>query len=258
MEIRFDNKVVAVTGGTTGIGYSIAEGFAREGADVAICARSKDGVDSALQQFKDNGLSAYGESVDVSERDSLFGFADRVEERFGGIDIWVSNAAVCPLMRVIDTPEDVWDQVMGINVKSVYFGGLIAADKMKKRGGGVLINGVSFSSLMPSVGYGVYSVSKGAVFNLTKVLAAELAPYKIRVVGYIPGIIETRMTEKIIESKRDILESQVALNYLGQPKEIAEAVLYLASDRASYITGTSIEITGGKFCVQNPGAAWES
>ena len=117
---------------------------------------------------------------------------------------------------------------------------------------------VSFSSLMPSVGYGVYSVSKGGVFNLTKVLAADLAPYNIRVVGYIPGIIETRMTEKIIESKRDVLESQVALNYLGQPEEIADAVLYLASDKASYITGTSIEITGGKFCVQNPGAAWES
>ena len=258
MEIRFDGKVVVVTGGTTGIGYSIAESFAREGADVAICARSKDGVDSALEQLKDKGFSAYGETVNVSVRDSLFGFADRVEEKFGGIDIWVSNAAICPLKKVIDTPEDLWDQVMDINVKSVYFGGLIAADKMKKRGGGVLINGASFSSLMPSVGYGVYSVSKGAVFNLTKVLAAELAPYNIRVVGYIPGIIETRMTEKIIESKRDVLESQVALNYLGQPEEIAEAVLYLASEKASYITGTSIEITGGKFCVQNPATAWES
>ncbi len=257
MEINFENKVVVVTGGTSGIGFSIAEGFAREGADVAICARSKDGVDSALQQLKDKGFSAYGETVNVSVRDSLFGFADRVEEKFGGIDIWVSNAAVCPLMKVIDTPEDLWDQVMSINVKSVYFGGLIAADKMKKRGG-VLINGASFSSLMPSVGYGVYSVSKGAVFNLTKVLAAELAPYNIRVVGYIPGIIVTPMTEKIIESKKDILESQVALNYLGQPEEIAEAMLYLASDKASYITGTSIEITGGKFCVQNPAAAWES
>ena len=258
MEIRFDGKVVVVTGGTTGIGYSIAESFAREGADVAICARSKDGVDSALEQLKDKGFSAYGETVNVSVRDSLFGFADRVEEKFGGIDIWVSNAAVCPLLKVIDTPEGLWDQVMAVNVKSVYFGGLIAADKIKKRGGGVLINGVSFSSLMPSVGYGVYSVSKGAVFNLTKVLAAELAPYNIRVVGYIPGIIETRMTEKIIESKRDVLESQVALNYLGQPEEIAEAVLYLASEKASYITGTSIEITGGKFCVQNPATAWES
>ena len=257
MEIRYDGKVVVVTGGTTGIGYSIAEGFVREGAEVAICARSKDGVDSALQKLKDRGFSAYGESVDVSVRDHLFSFADRVEEKFGGIDIWVSNAAVCPLMKVIDTPEDLWDQVMNINVKSIYFGGLIAADKMKRRGGGVLINGASFSSLMPSVGYGVYSVSKGAVLNLTKVLAAELAPHNIRVVGYIPGIIETRMTEKIIASNRDLLESQVALNYLGQPEEIAKAVLYLSSDEASYITGTSIEITGGKFCVQNPAAAWE-
>jgi NAD(P)-dependent dehydrogenase (short-subunit alcohol dehydrogenase family) len=258
MEIRFDNKVVVVTGGTTGIGYKIAEGFAREGASVAICARNEAGVESAIKEFKERGYSAYGESVDVSVRKRLFSFADRVEEKYGGIDIWVSNAAICPLKKVIDTPEELWDQVMAVNVKSVYFGGLIAADKIKKRGGGVLINGASFASLMPSVGYGVYSVSKGAVFNLTKSLAAELAPYNIRVAGYIPGIIVTRMTEKIIETKEKILQNQAAMNRLGQPEEVAEAVLYLASDKASYITGTFIEISGGKFCVQNPAAAWDS
>jgi len=93
---------------------------------------------------------------------------------------------------------------------------------------------------------------------MTKTLAAELAPYNIRVVGYIPGMIATRMTEKIIESNREALERQVAMKRLGECEEIANAVLFAASDMASYITGTFIEISGGKFCVQNPTAAWEA
>ena len=258
MDINFNNKVAVVTGGTTGIGFKIAEGFARAGANVAICARSEDGVESALQDLNEKGFSVFGKPVDVSIRSSIFSFADDVEAQFGGIDIWVSNAAICPLSKVIDTSEELWQQVMDINVKSVYYGGLIAADKIRKRGGGVLINAASFASLMPSVGYGTYSVSKGAVFSMTKTLAAELAPYNIRVVGYIPGMIATRMTEKIIESNREGLESQVAMKRLGESEEIANAVLFAASDMASYITGTFIEISGGKFCVQNPAAAWDS
>jgi len=258
MHIHFKDKVVAVTGATTGIGFKIAEGFAREGAKVAICARNEKGVETAVREFEQKGYTVYGEPVDVSVRNRLFSFADNIEAKFGGIDIWVSNAAVCPLGKVIETPEDVWQQVMDVNVKAVYYGGIIAAEKIKKRGGGVLINAASFASLMPSVGYGVYSASKAAVFGLTKVLAAELAPYNIRVVGYIPGMIATRMTKDIIENKEALLEKQAALKRLGECQEVADAVLFAASDRASYITGTFIEVSGGKYCVQNPTAAWES
>ena len=258
MEIKFDNKVAVVTGGTTGIGLKVAEGFARAGAKVAICARSEENVQAALQDIKKTGAPVMGKSVDVSVRSSIFSFADEVEKQFGGIDIWVSNAAICPLSKIIDTSEELWQQVMDINVKSVYYGGLIAADKIRKRGGGVLINAASFASLMPSVGYGTYSVSKGAVFSMTKTLAAELAPYNIRVVGYIPGMITTRMTEEIINANREHLESQAAMKRLGESEEVANAVIFAASDYASYITGTFIEIAGGKFCVQNPSGAWDS
>ena len=145
---------------------------------------------------------------------------------------------------------------MDVNVKSIYFGGLIAADKIRKRGGGVLVNAASFASLMPSVGSGVYAASKAAVYSMTKTLGAELAPFNIRVVGYTPGIIETRMTEAGIKSKGRVLARQIALQRFGQCEEVADVVLFLVSDYASFITGTCVEISGGKFCVQNPADAW--
>ena len=145
---------------------------------------------------------------------------------------------------------------MDINLKSVYYGGLIAADKFKKRGGGVLINAGSFASLIPSVGSGAYAASKAAIASLTKSLAAELAPLNIRVLAYIPGVIETPMAESLIKTKGETLAGQNALQRIGKAEEVANLVLFLASDKASFITGTCIEISGGKFCVQNPQDAW--
>ncbi len=256
MKIDLSNKIAVITGGTTGIGFSIAERFAGAGAQIAICSSNQTNVERAIELLKTRDISAYGEVVDVSERSSIFSFADQVEERFGGIDIWVSNAAVYAPHKLIDTPEALWQRVMDINVKSVYYGGLIAADKIKKRGGGVLFNAASFASLMPSVGSGAYAASKAAIFSMTKTLGAELAPFNIRVVGYIPGMIRTRMTEALIQASSKELESQVALQRLGESDDIAKVIVFLASEHAAYITGTSVEISGGKFCVQNPQDAW--
>lgn len=256
MDINLNNKVAVITGGTAGIGLATAELFAREGAETAICSSKKSNVNNALAYLKGKGLNAYGEAVDVSNRSELFTFADRVEKKFGGIDIWVSNAGVFIQKKIIDTSEDIWQKVIGINLKSVYYGGLIAADKLKKRGGGVLINAASFASLMPAVGSGAYAASKAAIASMTKSLAAELGPFNIRVIGFIPGIIDTPMTESWIKDKGEILASQSVLQRIGRPEEVANALLFLASDKASYITGTNLEITGGKFCVQNPRDAW--
>ncbi len=256
MNIYLSNKIYVITGGTAGIVLSIAETFAGAGAQIAICSSNAANVDNALNLLKSRNIDAYGEVVDVSKRTSIFSFADKVEEKFGGIDIWVSNAAIASRKKLIDTPEDLWQRVMDINVKSVYYGGLIAADKIKKRGGGVLINAASFASLMPSVGSGAYAASKAAIYSMTKTLGAELAPFNIRVVGYAPGVIKTGMTEALIQAKGKELQSQIALQQLGDVEDIARVVLFLASDHAAYITGTCVEISGGKFCVQNPQDAW--
>lgn len=258
MDINLNNKVAVITGGTEGIGLAIAELFAREGAEVAICSRSQSKVKAALDYLKKKGLSAYGEAVDVSSRSGLFAFADRVEKKFGGLDVWVSNAGIFPPKKIKDATEEEWQQVMDINLKSVYYGGIIAAEKIRQRGGGVLINAASFASVMPAVGSGVYAATKAAVASMTRSLAAELAPFNIRVVAYIPGVIETPMTESWVRNKGKILAGQCALQRLGTPEEVANAVLFLASDKASYITGTCVEITGGKFCVQNPQDGWEA
>jgi NAD(P)-dependent dehydrogenase (short-subunit alcohol dehydrogenase family) len=256
MDVNLRNKVAVVTGGTAGIGLATAELFAREGAMVAICSSTQTNVDKAVKEFVEKGLKVYGERVDVSSRDEMFGFADRVEHQFGGIDVWVSNAGIMPEKKIIDTTEEVWQKAMDVNLKSVYYGALIAADKIRKRGGGVLINAASFASLMPSVGSGAYAATKAAIANMTRTLAGELAPFNIRVVGFIPGVIETPMTAGWIEKKGKALASQHALNRVGRVDEIANALLFLASDYASFITGTCMEITGGKFCVQNPADAW--
>ncbi len=256
MDVNLRNKVAVVTGGTAGIGLATAELFAREGAMVAICSSTQTNVDKAVKAFAEKGLKVYGERVDVSSREEMFGFADRVEQQFGGIDVWVSNAGIMPEKKIIDTTEEVWQKAMDVNLKSVYYGALIAADKIRKRGGGVLINAASFASLMPSVGSGAYAATKAAIANMTRTLAGELAPFNIRVVGFIPGVIETPMTAGWIEKKGKALASQHALNRVGRTDEIANALLFLASDYASFITGTCMEITGGKFCVQNPADAW--
>ncbi len=256
MDINLKNKVAVITGGTAGIGLAAAELFAREGAQVAICSSTKSKVDAAVKELERKGLKVYGEAVDVSSRAELFAFADKVEKRFGGIDIWVSNAGILTEKKIIDTTQEEWQKLMGINLDSTYFGGLIAADKLKKRGGGVLINAASFATLMPSIGSGAYAASKAAIASMTKTLAGELAPFNIRVVGYIPGVIETPMTATWIAKKGKALASQHALQRTGRPEEIANALLFLASDKASFITGTCMEITGGKFCVQNPADAW--
>ena len=256
MDVNLKNKVAVVTGGTAGIGFATAQLFAREGAAVAICSSRQANVDKAGKALADKGLKVYGEVVDVSSRQEMFAFADRVEKAFGGIDVWVSNAGIMIEKKIIDTPEDLWRRTMDVNIMSVYYGGLIAADKIRKRGGGVLINAASFTSLMPSVGNGAYSASKAAIANMTRTLAAELAPFKIRVVGFIPGVVKTPMTAPWIERKGKVLASQHAMNRIGGADEIASVLLFLASDYASLITGTCVEITGGKFCVQNPSDAW--
>lgn len=256
MDVNLRNKVAVITGGTAGIGLATAELFAREGAMVAICSSTQTNVEKAVTAFAEKGLKAYGERVDVSSREEMFGFADRVEQQFGGIDVWISNAGIMPEKKIIDTTEEVWQRAMDVNLKSVYYGALIAADKIRKRGGGVLINASSFASLMPSVGSGAYAATKAAIASMTRTLAGELAPFNIRVVGFIPGVIETPMTAGWIEKKGKALASQHALNRVGRADEIANALLFLASDYASFITGTCMEITGGKFCVQNPADAW--
>ena len=253
LDICLEGKVAVITGGTKGIGLAIAETIAKAGAKIAVCASTDV---SPVAKLSALGHKAYGKVVNVSNRKSLSLFAQDVEKLYGGIDIWINNAGIAPRYKIIDTPEDVWDRVMNVNLKAVYYGALIASEHLRKRGGGVLLNAVSYAAIIPSIGTGVYAATKSAVYSLTRSLAGELAPYNIRVNGYVPGDIETGMMAEDLAECRGELVANIAQQRIGSPQDVANAVLYLVSDLSSYVTGTFIEITGGKLCVQNPLKAW--
>ena len=161
-----------------------------------------------------------------------------------------------PQYSIIDTDEAMWDKTMDTNVKSVYLGARIAFRSMKDRGGVILIAS-SFAAVFPSVGSGAYAATKSAVTSMIKTLAAELAPYGIRVNGYIPGVINTDLTRPVISVNGEAMKQAIAMQDFGQPEDVAWALAFLASGYARYITGTTLEISGGKMGVQNPAKAWK-
>lgn len=256
MELGLKDKVVVITGGATGIGKAAALAFAREGCKLAICGRSPKKLSNVELEFQQAGFSLLTQTADASKNEELSAFADTVVKAYGKIDIWVNNAGIYPQKALMDMSEAEWEEVMNINLKSVFLGCKIAFSYMKDRKIGVILNAASFASLIPSAGSGAYAVSKVGISWLTKVLAAELAPYNIRVNGYIPGLIKTDITDGVIEGNEERFANQVALHRLGTPEDLADGIVYLASDAAGYITGTHLEISGGKFCVQNPQYAW--
>jgi NAD(P)-dependent dehydrogenase (short-subunit alcohol dehydrogenase family) len=222
---------------------------------VFICDLNKDALEQAAAM-----LTTYGEVksyvLDVSSEAEVTEMFAKVHEEYGKLDIFVNNAGVYPQRFLCEMDLKQWDLTMNVNVKSVFLCAREAFRYMKTTGG-VIINAASYAALIGSAGSGAYAASKSAVYSLTKTLAAELAPYGIRVNGFIPGVIETGMTQGVIDAKKEELVQAIALHRLGEPKDVANAVAFLASEEASYLTGTFIEVSGGKICVQNPDSPWK-
>ena len=258
MELGLQDKVVVITGGATGIGKAAAASFLREGCKVAICSRSPEKLRNLEKEFEALGYSVLTAPADVSKAAEIMAFAQKVVDGYGKIDVWINNAAIYPQKMLMETSEHEWDEIMSNNLKSVFLGCKAVFPYMKHQGGGVILNASSFAALIPSVGSGVYAAAKAAINSLTRTLAAEMAPYKIRVNAYIPGLTSTDITKPVIEKNRQHFQSQIALNRIGEPEDIAESIVFLASDAARYMTGAFIEVSGGKFCVQNPHAAWQN
>ena len=256
MDLHLEGKVVVVTGGAVGIGKACVHAFLDEGCRVAVCARSADKLERLAAEYAGRELMTC--QADVSRPEDMERLAAATAERFGGIDVWVNNAGMYPPGWLADMPLDLWRRTFAVNVDGVLYGARAAIPYMKRRGKGVIVNAASFAVYMPTAGRGAYGITKAAVASLTKVLGAELAPDNIRVVSYMPGFVPTDLTEETMtEYEVDAIKKQVAQNRYGRPEEIAPVVLFLASDAASFITGSGIEASGGKYCVQNPFAAWQ-
>jgi len=256
MELNLTGKVVVITGGATGIGRAAAAEFLREGAKVAVLGRRAE----PLRQFQDEmarqGQEVYCESCDVTDPGAVRAYAQRVKEKWGGLDVWVNNAGIAldkPFLQF--TGED-WEKVTSINLKAVFDCTQIAAGHMIEGGGGVIINASSFCSKIPHANGVLYAATKAAVSNMTKSTAAALAPYGIRVVGYIPGMIVTPISESMVSQYKDKFTKDIALGRLGRPEDLAKPIVFLASDAARYITGVDLEISGGKFTAQDCAMAW--
>lgn len=252
MELQMKDKVVGITGAASikGIGFAIARKVLSAGAKVFICDLNADALEKAKEALAPFGeVEAY--TVDVSNEQQAKLMFDKAEARFGRLDAFVNNAGIYPQCALCEMSAAQWDTVMNVNLRSVFLCGCEAFRRMKKTGG-VIVNAASYAAVIGSAGSGAYAASKSAVYSLTKTMAAEMAPFGIRVNGFIPGVIETGMTQAVVDERHDQLVGQIALARLGKPDDVANAVLFLLSDASSYITGTFIEVSGGKLCVQNP------
>ncbi|MDR0439653.1 MAG: SDR family oxidoreductase [Candidatus Accumulibacter sp.] len=252
MNLNLAGKVVIVTGGGAGIGKETALEFAREGCRVAICGRNPGRLEEAKKELEALNCQTCAEIVDVADIPAMEAFAAKVAKTLGGIDVWVNNAGIAQSWRIDDVTEDDWDNMMSTNLKAVFFNSRLAARHMKEsRKGGAIINVSSFASVIPNPTRAVYAVSKIGINSLTRTFAAEYAPHGIRVVAVAPGSTETEMN-RMLKNPVD----NMALNRHGEVGEIAQPIVFLASAAASYITGTTVEVSGGKLCVQRPLACW--
>jgi 3-oxoacyl-[acyl-carrier protein] reductase len=241
---RFEGKKVIVSGATKGIGFAIAKEFLKEGASVAILGRSLETGEKALKNLEGD---VFFYSLDVSDHKMVQEFSLEILEKWGGIDILVNNAGVSKNSLFIRITEDDWDHVINTNLKSVYnMSYAFSRNLIKNRNGRIInISSVAGGVLGGNPGQAHYSASKGAIVSFTKVLAKEFAKRGVTVNCVAPGYTETDMMDFLDEENKKKVESLIPMQRFANTKEIADAVLFLASDGASYITGHTLVVDGG-------------
>ena len=243
-----EGKVAVITGGSRGIGRASALALADAGAHVVVSSRKIEDLEKVAEEIRAKGVKGLAVAAHVAKTEDAKALIDRVMKEFGRIDILMNNAGTNPYYGpLMDQDEKTYDITMNVNVKGVFILSQLAARIMKAQGGGCIINTSSIGGLRPSE-LSVYSVTKAAVIMLTQNMAKEWGQYNIRVNNIAPGIIKTRLSEalwKDPEVNERALKT-IPMLRLGEPEEIASAVVFLASDAGSYITGATIVIDGGR------------
>lgn len=257
MQMGLSGKVAVVTGGSAGIGKGIVEMLLEEGCLVATCGRTKSKLDKLAADLA-VGNRLFTGIADTANGDQVEAFAAAVAETFGGIDIWVNNAGIDGFEPLADCSQKLWDSIIAVNLTGVWRCSKTAIRYMRKKKSGSIINISSFTSIVAAPKIGAYSVTKSAVNALTRAMAGEIAPDGIRINCVAPGMVTTELTEHQIAGKEEKLLSLIALRRFGKPEDIASCVVYLASDKSSYITGETIVVSGGKLLVQHPMDPWNN
>ena len=249
--MRLANKTAIITGVGAGIGQAIALRFAEEGARLLLNDRNQAAGQATLAKVKELGAEAALVAADISQETDARSISQSAVERFGGIDILVNNAADFTQKNVEQAEVADWQKVLGVNVIGTALVSKHAIPHMKARGGSI-VNIASMSAVIAQPDFATYNASKGAILTMTKCMALDLAPFNIRVNSICPGCILTSASYREIERLgltfeqwRDRAAPLHMLNRLGEPREVANAVLFLASDEASFITATHLMVDGG-------------
>ncbi len=251
---KLEGKVAVITGAGSGFGEGIAKHFAAHGATVAVADINMAGAERVVAEIGAAGGRAFGVAVDVSQSDSMAALVESTLAQGGGLDIFVNNAGIshknAPLLEV---NEATFDRVYAVNVKSVYLSAIHVVPVFRRQGAGVFLNIASTAGVRPRPGLTWYNSTKGAVINMTKSMAVELAPDKIRVNAINPVAGDTPLLQQFLPGEdtpqiRQKFIDTIPLGRLSLPIDIAKAALFLASDDAEFITGICMEVDGGR-CV---------
>lgn len=240
------DRVALVTGGSRGIGRAIALRLAGAGARLAIAYRSRDeDAASLVADLRAIGREAHAEKLDVADFAAAQAFVDGVRSRFGDVDVLVNNAGVVVDRPLFAMSEADWDIVLDTNLKGAFNLSRAVLGRMMRRGSGRIVNIASVSGLRGVPGQANYAASKAGLVGLTRALAAESARFGVTVNAVAPGFIDTEMLRSMSDDKRGDLTKHIPMGRLGSEQDVAEAVLYLVSDAAAYVTGTVLPVDGG-------------
>ncbi|MEK9612539.1 MAG: glucose 1-dehydrogenase [Flavobacteriaceae bacterium] len=245
-------RVAIVTGSSKGIGLTIAKALAEYGAQVVLSSRSQEMLDSVVKELKAEGLEATAIACHVGDTEQREALVKKTMDRFGRIDILVNNAAINPVYEPLDrVPDDVYDKMMNVNLKAAYHLSNLCFPHLKERSNGAIINIASVEGLKPSLGLGIYSITKAALIMLTQVQAKEWGTHGIRSNAICPGLIQTKFSKALWENEHLLqqVEKQLPAGRVAQPIEMTGLAVYLSSDAGSYSTGGVYTADGGHMVI---------
>jgi 3-oxoacyl-[acyl-carrier protein] reductase len=242
---RLEDKIVVITGGGSGIGRETAKVLAKEGAKVVVADINMKGCEETVGEIRDSGGEAFAVQLDVSDRrQSRRMIADTVE-RYGRVDVLINNAGITQDALISKMTQEQWDTVLSVNLTGPFNCAQAVVDVMIEQGGGAIVNAASVVGLYGNVGQANYAATKAGLVGMTKALAKELGRKGIRVNAVAPGFIVSPMTAEVPEKVLQIMRDKTPLRALGEPRDVANAYLFLASDEARYITGAVLSVDGG-------------